>query len=364
MVAIQTTLNQKPMQTQIKEVNFNGQNFYCGIDMHKKNWTVTIDTDDCSLRTFNQDANLEGLVHHLKNNYPGGNFIVGYEAGYFGNWAQRQFETHGITCKVLHPADIPTTHKEKDQKRDPHDSRKIARALRTRESNTIWIPPISIEVDRQLLRTRKMLIKDKTRTKNRIKALLQIHGIKYPDTFNGKQSHWSRRFIQWLKEIKLPEESGTVALQSLVRNLLFIRGELLTILRQIRELTKSNRYVKIYQRLLKIPGIGMITAMVYLTEVGDISRFKNTDHFRSFIGIIPRSNSSGEKDYQGKLTNRSNSHLRTGLIEAAWTAVRTDPYYLHLYQHHKQRMKGNKALTRIARNLANQIYNVWKEEIH
>jgi len=60
------------MQTQINELDFNGQNFYCGIDIHKKTWSVTIETDDISLKTLNLEANPDILLEYLRRNYPGG----------------------------------------------------------------------------------------------------------------------------------------------------------------------------------------------------------------------------------------------------------------------------------------------------
>lgn len=350
------------MHPQIKQIDFNGQNFYCGIDAHQKSWAVTIETDELTLKTFTQKADSEELARHLKKNYPGGNFIAGYEAGYFGYGIQRQLEALGIHCTVLHPADIPTTNKEKDQKQDPRDSRKIARSLRNKEVSAIWVPPVALEEDRQLLRTRQALANDQTRTKNRIKAFLQIHGVNYPVTFSQSGSHWSNRFIKWLEEVRLKESSGTEALQSLVRHLKFLRCEQLLISRKIRALALSNPYEKAYHRLVKLSGIGMITAMTTLTEIGDVKRFKNADTFRAFIGLVPRSNSSGEKDYKGRITKRANSHLRYLLVEASWSAIRYDTYYLHLFKQYRQRMKENKALIRVAGKLANRIYYCLKNE--
>lgn len=351
------------MQTQSKQFDFSGQNFYCGFDTHKKNWTVTIETDNLALKTFTQDADPELLVQHLRKNYPGGNFIAGYEAGYFGYGIQRKLESMGVHCLVMHPADIPTTNKDKDQKRDPRDSRKIARALRNKEVSAIWIPPVALEQDRQLLRTRRSLSKDQTRTKNRIKAFLQIHGIKYPEFFSQKGSHWSARFIKWLEGVRLNELSGSEALQSYVRHLQFLRSEILTVSRKIRGLTKNSQYEKTYYRLIKIKGLGMITAMTLLTEIGDIHRFKNPDNFRSFIGLIPSSKSSGEKDYQSRITKRANSQLRFLLVEAAWIAIRNDSYYLNLYKQYRKRMRDNQALVRTAGKLANKIYYCMKDEM-
>lgn len=350
------------MQTQSNKLDFSGQNFYCGIDYHKKSWSVTIETDDIVLKTFSQDSDPDILIRHLNRNYPGGNYIAGYESGYFGFSAHRHFKEHGIDCMVIHAADIPTTHKEKDQKRDPLDSKKIAKALRAGQVKSIWIPPVFIEQDRQLLRIRRTIAKDQVRVKNRIKAFLQFHHVQYPEIFSHSRSHWSKRFIAWLEEVQLEELTGTESLQTLVRSLKFIRAELLAITKKIRELSAHSRYTKAYSKLISLPGIGMLTAMIILTEVGDINRFNKVESFRSFIGLIPSSHSSGEKEYDGGITSRGNTHLRSLLVEASWTAVRRDPFYMNEYSKHMRTMKSNKAIIRVAKKMVNHIYSVLKEK--
>lgn len=349
------------MRAQVSKVDFSGQYFYCGIDIHKKNWAVTIMTDDMPLKTFTQDASPELLVKYLNRNYPGGRYIAAYEAGYFGFNTQRKLEGHGVECLVINPSDIPTTHKEKDQKRDPIDSRKIARSLRAGQVRSIWVPPVTVTQDRQLIRTRKQLVKDRVRIKNRIKAFLQIHGIEYPERFLIVQTHWSKAFIKWLEEIKLEGPSGTEALQSLVRILKHTRDELVVLSQRIKELSEDQRYHQAYTRLIVIPGIGRLTAMTILTEIGDINRFRNADAFRSFIGLIPRSHSSGEKDYTGRITNRKSINLRSLLVESAWCAIRADPEYLYIFNQYKNRMETNKAIVRTTRKLANHIYFTLRE---
>lgn len=351
----------RPMLTQINEVDFSDQNFYCGIDIHKKNWAVTIETDHMPLRTFVQDADPDLLVKHLRKRYPGGRYYAAYEAGYFGFTAQRRLSEQGVECLVFNPSDIPTTHKEKDQKRDPVDSRKIARSLRTGQVKSIWIPPVVVEQDRQLLRTRKQLVRDQVRMKNRIKAFLQLHAIAYPERFANQRTHWSKAFIDWLGSVELEESSGTEALQSLVRSLNNTRDELLILSQRIKALTESERYQRGYARLIVIPGIGRLSAVTILTEVANINRFKNVDSFRSFIGLIPRSHASGDKDYKGRITNRKSTQLRSLIVEAAWSAIRTDPGYLYIFNQYKSRMDTNKAIVRTARKLANHIYFALKE---
>lgn len=348
-------------QAQVNQVSFDGQNFYCGIDVHKKSWTVTIETNDIRLKTFSQNADPVLLSRYLRNHYPGGNYIAGYEAGYFGFGIQRKLTELGIKCQVLHAADIPTTHKEKDQKQDPRDSKKIARTLRTDSINSIWIPSKQQESDRQLIRTRKALVKKMSRVKVQIKAFIVFHNIAFPPG-HSESMRWSNKFVNWLSEIRLEEESATSAFSSYYHELVFLRSEIARVDRLIKQLSNCDRYRRVFSKLIEVPGIGHITAMTFLTEIGDIHRFKDTDSLRSYVGTIPTSHSSGENERQGRITNRANPHLRALVIEMAWIAVRKDPAYLSKFQNHCKKMKPNKAIIRIANSLVNRIYYTMKNE--
>lgn len=348
-------------QAQVNQVSFDGQNFYCGIDVHKKSWTVTIETNEIRLKTFSQNPDPVLLSRYLEKHYPGGNYIAGYEAGYFGFGIQRKFSELGIECQVLHAADIPTTHKEKEQKQDPRDSKKIARTLRTDSAGSIWIPSKRQECDRQLIRTRKKLVNKMTRVKTQIKSFLVIHGITIPPEFSINV-RWSNKFVMWLGEIQLEEENGTHALSTYCHELTFLRSELARVDKLIKKMASSEKYESVFKQLMKIPGVGCVIAMTFLTEIGDINRFKDTDNLRSYVGVIPSSHSSGEKDRQGKITNRANVHLRSLVMEMAWIAVRRDPYYLIKFQHHCKKMKPNKAIVRVANSLVNRIYYIMKNE--
>jgi transposase len=74
------------MQMQSNTLNFEGQNIYAGIDVHKKNWTVSIVMDDLLLKTFSQAADAAVLHRYLTGNYPGATYHSAYEAGFCGFW--------------------------------------------------------------------------------------------------------------------------------------------------------------------------------------------------------------------------------------------------------------------------------------
>ena len=157
------------MQKQSNILSFEGQNIYVGFDAHLKSWQVTILTENMSHKTFVMPPKPEVLSNYLKDNFPKGNYYSAYEAGFSGLWAHYQLKALGVNNIVVNPADIPTTQKEKVQKEDKRDSRKIARSLRNGELTPIYIPSESTLDDRALVRARSMLVGDMTRFKHRIK---------------------------------------------------------------------------------------------------------------------------------------------------------------------------------------------------
>jgi len=121
---------------------------------------------------------------------------------------------------------------------------------------------------------------------------------------------------------------------------------------------KTGDYSKELELLCSIPGIGLVIAMTLLSEIGDFKRFKNLDRFCSFVGLIPSTNSSGEKESVGGITHRSNTPIRSVIIEAAWVASRIDPALALKYNELCKRMKPSEAIIRIAKKLLSRIRNV------
>lgn len=144
----------------VKLLNFEGQTIYVSIDVHLKSWKITIRTEEFELRTFSQEANVSTLVKHLRDNYPGANFKCVYEAGFSGFWLQRELASRGIECLVAHPADIPTMDKERRQKSDKVDSRKLSRSLKNYEIEGVFIPSIELQEARSLIRSRVRIVSD------------------------------------------------------------------------------------------------------------------------------------------------------------------------------------------------------------
>lgn len=348
------------MLTQSNKIDFNGQHFYVGLDVHLKSWKVSIMAEKLTLKTFSQDPRPELLHHYLVKNFPNGTYHSAYEAGFCGYWIHNKLTALGIDSIVVNPADIPTTNKEKVSKTDKRDSKKIAKCLRNGELKGIHVPSLKTLEDRCLVRTRGTLVKDLSRNKNRIKSFLYFHGIEMPEKFKQMSTHWSNRFMNWLRSIELSEYSAKKSLTLIIDESEHLRLIILDATKGIRELSQSETYANHVQLLRSIPGIGILTAMIVLTEIEAISRFNNFDNLCSFIGLVPTTHSSGDKDIIGEITIRGNNFLRSAIVESAWIAARKDMVLNKSYHDYCRRMEPNKAIIRIARKLLNRIRYVLK----
>jgi transposase len=346
------------MQTQVtKKIDFTDQNLFVGLDVHKKSWSVTIIVDGIEHRTFTQPPDPKSLCNYLHRMFPGASYHSAYEAGFCGYGIHRELNSLGIKNIVINAADIPTTQKDKLQKRDPVDSRKIVRSLEKGSLHAIHVFDRELEELRTLNRTRFYLMRDLRRSKNRIKSFLQYYGEPIPEEFDNNQ--WTLKFVSWLKQVKMKTISGQDAFSHLIESYEHHRRQLLDLSRMVRQRIREYDN-ELYSLLKSISGIGPLTSSALITELGNINRFNNIDQLSSYVGFIPRIRESGETTHTGGITFRCNTFLRTLLIEASWQAIRKDPAMMQYYHKHLVNNKGHKAIIKVARKLLNRVRYVMK----
>jgi transposase len=349
------------MLTQKNELDFSNQNIYVGFDVHKKSWKVTVLVNDRFHKTFSQDPKPEILVDYLKRNFPRATYYSAYEAGFCGFWIHRSLAARGVNSVIVNPADIPTTDKERTQKEDSRDSRKIARQLQKGDLKAIYIPSESTCDDRALLRLRSTLTIDLSRNKNRVKSFLNFNGVEIPPVLDSASKTWTKSFIKWLESLQL-SNNAKETLDVIIKQCKNLKQSKLELTRKIRQLSETDNYKENVALLCSIPGVGLITSMEILTEIETIDRFESIDHFVSYIGFVPRTSSSGEKEKVGDITHRGHNILRTAIIECTWIAIGRDPALGQKYFQLSSRMEKNKAIVRIGKKLCARIYYVLKNK--
>ena len=340
--------------------SFDGHHIYAGLDIGKSSWKVCILTEHVEHKTFTQPPSVGVLVQYLKRNFPGATYHCVYEAGCFGFWIHDQLVREGIECLVVNPADVPSTNKDTTHKNDRIDARKLARSLRSGDLKSIYVPSRTACEDRSLIRSRHLLVIKQTRCKNQIKALLRFYGIEIPEDLNDY--NWTRRFITWLQDISFESDSGNQSLRIFIKELLYLRECILEMTKTVRNLAHEQCFWINVRNLITIPGISILTAMTFLTELVELDRFKTLDQLASYVGLVPGEHSSGEREIITGITRRQNAALRSALIESAWIAARKDPALLLAFNNLAKRMPKNQAIIRIARKLLNRIRYVLKNQ--
>lgn len=341
------------MQMQHTQIDWSGQHLYVGLDVHKNSWTVTVLTETIMQKKFSQPPDSECLANYLRRHYPGATCHCVYEAGFSGYWIHDQLQSYGIDCRVVNAADVPTTDKEKRTKTNKVDSGKLARSLRNGELRGIYTPARAALEDRTLVRLRHTLVSKQTRCKNQIKSLLLFYGIHVPDDI--EERYWSQRYIAWIGGLKMINTSGNHTLQTLLSELMHLRQSVLSVTRAIRSLSRKEPYATHVDHLVTLPGISILTAMILLTELGPLSRFRSLDTLASYVGLVPGEHSSGDDRTITEITKRKNPFLCWIMIESAWVAVRHDTGLALAFSLLCKRMSKNRAIIRIARKLLNRI---------
>lgn len=133
-----------------------------------------------------------------------------------------------------------------------------------------------------------------------------------------------------------------------------------TLDKALKTLSMQPRYKAPCRELQKIPGVGLLVAMSFLTEMGDLNRFSNRRQVAAYLGLCPSSNESGEKnDRKGRITRQGPARLRKVMCQAAWSSVRhcqemSEAYY-RIKQNQKSRSK--KALVALMRKIGIKLWH-------
>jgi transposase len=301
----------------------------CGIDAHEKELVCRFwrndkieETKRFRNTTFGREA-FFSYLDMLKNVLNAERVILGYEASGLGYTLRDEAEEKGFLCHVLATIKIPRSAMDVKRKTDDYDAQKLCDVLRAHELAgldlpTVWIPGKPLRDDRELIRRRFDIKQASTRVKNQIHGLLRRHGVKRPDEI---ENPWTKKYMAWIKGIELA--SGAKAhLNSLLFEYESLEANVKTLDEAVETLSQTERYRRTVAALMELKGVGVLTGMVFLTELGDLNRFPNRNKLKGYVGMSPSSNESGEvKNRKGHMTRNGPSRLRGILNQAVWARV-------------------------------------------
>lgn len=352
-----TKANEKGIEVK----NYNGKKIYIGLDVHKKGWQVSIRIDNREIENYSMDPDPDQLYRSLKRKYPGAIYYCVYEAGFSGYWIHRRLIGLGINNIITHPADIPQRGKEKARKTDRTDASKLSRELESGNLEGIYVPGEAEETIRSMNRYRKVLSRQGAKIKTQIKHFLLTKGISYPESKTGKGS-WSRSRVERLMHKSSMSRGDKKIIEGKLNDLAYIARRIKEVndelLRLIKEDEARQRH---YENIRSIPGVGVVISTTLIGELGNHERFSSLDKLKSYVGLVPMTYSSGDREKVLGLSKRHNLNLRQMLIEGAWNALYRDEGMRQRYTELLKRgMKPVNAIIRIAVKLLRIIIRVWK----
>lgn len=331
---------------------------FIGMDIHKRSWSLSIQTDLFFHKNFTMPPDANELANYVDTHFRGYEVALTYEAGCCGFSAARFFLNLGWEVLVVNPADIKKSDKDRYMKTDKCDARLLSNQLKLGALKGIYIPSEAQEQLMSLARHRSQLTRKLRQAKSHIKSMLLFHGVKVPDVFDN--SNWSVAFLDWLRNVQFSSSTGNYSFQAKLRMYEFVKHEYLETANELRAYCRKH-FKTDYYLLKSIPGIGGFLAGVILAECGDIRRFNTEAQFASFIGIVPGIHASGDSERSLGITPRCRSQLRSYLIEAAWVAVRKDPEMQAYYRKHFGK-NPKTIIVKVAHKMTRRILSVIKNE--
>ena len=273
------------------------------------------------------------------------------------HWA-RQFQSFGHDVKLLSPFAVrPYVQRSKT---DRTDVKGMFEAWRNSEIRPV---PVKTEAQQQLTalhRVRSTWMATRTARINTARGLLREFGIVFP----AGASTLPDRVRQLIAD-------ADSAVPTVLRELLH------PLVLEIRQLESGVQSVEcqlkaladetpVVERLLSIPGVGLLTATAVVAFVGDIQRFPSGRHFACYLGLTPREHSSGGRRRLGRISKCGDVYIRMLLIHGAravlWAAKsKAQPDRFRAWAVDIEKRRGhNKAAIAVANKMARIVWAVWK----
>jgi transposase len=164
--------------------------------------------------------------------------------------------------------------------------------------------------------------------KNRLQSLLHQHNLTPPgaDPFAVTHQTWWETLEHTLpssERLRAQQDRAVVA---------YLTTLIHTVEEELARVSQQGPWRDQVPFLIQLPGIGLIGAMTVLAIIGDICRFACAKHLVGHAGLGARIHASGQVHRSGSITRTGRSELRTILVDAAWTTVRTSAWWRARYE--------------------------------
>ncbi len=329
---------------------------YIGMDLHKKTSNFCAMTKDGEiLRETKIPTIKEEVEKFIKSFGRQEDLKIVLEPVSQSGFYADLLDKFGVEVHLAHPKRVKAIAFAK-VKTDKIDAKVLADLLRSNLLPEAYHSPRELRLLKEKARSRSSLVQIRTQLKNKVHGILFRNAIVYPKT-----TLFTKQGRAWLEQLDLSLEYRN-HLNSNLKIIDSINQEVKAMEKDFQKTVVENKSLAL---LKTIPGIGDVTAMTILSEIGDINRFPDPRHLHSYAGLVPRVYASGESSRYGRITKEGSKFLRYVMVETAHHQLLLKRSLVGLkwyYQRIANRKNNQTAAVATARKLLTVVWKVLKEE--
>jgi transposase len=236
-----------------------------------------------------------------------------YEAGPTGYGLYRQIKALGHECLVAAPSLIPKKPGDR-VKTNRRDALNLAKLLRAGELTAVWVPDERHEAMRDLVRARAAAVDDLKSKRQQILSQLLRLGLHYP----GKKT-WTKAHMIWLASQKLVHREQRIAFEEMLLAARQAQERVVRLDQAIAAAVPDWSLATVVTALMALRGFDLVSATIFLAEIGDLSRFGSARELMAYLGLVPSEASTGETVHRAGITKAGNHRARRILVECSWS---------------------------------------------
>jgi transposase len=330
---------------------------YGAIDLHKKESQIRIVTTSGEIIDQRIATTRERFTHVFWGRPP---MRILVEASTESEWVAQHLEQLGHDVVVADPNYAPMYgHRSRRIKTDHRDVAALTEACQHGTYRRAHRRSAHQHEVQCRLNVREELTQARTRAISLARAITRAAGLRI-------RSGQAETFLTRLAALDLPMSMNTTLapLRSVIE---VLDDELVRADEQFATMVASDPMVN---RLMTLPGIGPITASAFVAALDVADRFERAGQVTSYLGLVPREYSSGERQRRGRLLRSAHPQLQSLLVQAAWRMSRTsyasDPRTARLraWAQGVARRRGKKiAMVALARRLARTLFAMWRDQM-
>jgi len=281
---------------------------------------------------------------------------VAFESGEKMYWANSILIELGMRPVVVSAQEVRAKARRPNQKSDHRDAFEICDGLRRGiYTSIVYVPTPELQNLRKILSRRQHFVKECTRQRNAAKFLIRNLGL------NLHKKLCISTTAGWEQLLNMKEVETIAAYLTMHYQLWKMANQFVNDLE--KEMDEASKPFKELLELLQtMPGVGPITSTAFVTALGDASRFRTAAEVASYIGLVPSTYDSGEKQRHGHITKNGPAHLRSLLCEAAHHAGKPSHPMNASWRKHMVKSGYKKAITAIAHRMARILFAMWKHQ--